>query len=323
MTFSGKLRCMVCALIAASMMAVTPASAGDAWSEVESIDVDAINKDVKAGAPTVDIGIYYASNFDEKYIEAVPLSGIMQEFMRAKEIYSGVGVQLNLLWVKSGELAPKYFSIQTGNFQNYMPGNGYKNMYEEIARHPNLLSEQATEAFETIIEPDEYNSRTVYLVALQGVYMPYYEGDEKGRNWKRFLVRTGGLSFPSYMHGSTIPKRIRGVITLSRHDSEEKTIIAHELGHKLMNVSHEYKEMGPQHESWKEGGLMLYGKGVDIPSGAEGRWHKERLHMSPYIYRIDEAGNRVWNEDYREQGFYYDSLYGDKVVQFEGVRKKR
>jgi len=306
-----------------SIVFSSSALARESWPEVKSIDVKSINKDIKVGDPTVDVGIYYASNFDEKFQKAVPLSGIMEEFMTAKKLYAKNGVYLKLLWVKSGKLDSKNFSIQTASLQDSKPNDNYVNMYRESERQPNILSKHARETFESIIEPDKYNSRTIYLIALQGVYMSYNDGDEKGRNWNSTLVRTGGLSFPSYMHGDTIPKRIRGVITLSRYDDVNKKIISHELGHKLMNVSHEYMEISPQHEVRKPGGLMLYGTGMDIPSGEEGRWHRERLHLSPYIYRINKSGKRIWNEDYKEQGFYYDSLYGDKVMQFDGVRKKR
>ena len=74
----------------------------------------------------------------------------------------------------------------------------------------------------------------------------YFETDDNGRNWTSHLVRTGGMSFPSYIYGDEIPARLRGVITLTKHDREYNRIIAHELGHKLMNVSHEYMEQSPQ-----------------------------------------------------------------------------
>ncbi len=64
---------------------------------------------------------------------------------------------------------------------------------------------------------------------------------------------------------------------------------------------------------------MLYGNGEDIPSGAEGRWHLERLLMSPFIYRSTKQGDKVWNDDYLEGGHYYDPLYGNKVVRFAGT----
>jgi hypothetical protein len=88
-----------------------------------------------------------------------------------------------------------------------------------------------------------------------------------------------------------------------------------------MNVSHEYKATDPAHEVHAEGGLMLYGEGEDIPSGAEGRWHLERLLMSPFVYRVRDDGSKQWNPDYKEGGHYYDALYGNKVVRFRGQTK--
>jgi hypothetical protein len=66
---------------------------------------------------------------------------------------------------------------------------------------------------------------------------------------------------------------------------------------------------------------MLYGEGEDIPSGAEGRWHLERLLMSPFVYRVRDDGSKQWNPDYKEGGHYYDALYGNKVVRFRGQVK--
>ena len=62
--------------------------------------------------------------------------------------------------------------------------------------------------------------------------------------------------------------------------------------------------------------LMIYGSGTEIPAGKDGRWHRERLHLSPFIYRLQADGARQWNADYREHGHYYDPLCGDKVVRF-------
>ena len=84
-----------------------------------------------------------------------------------------------------------------------------------------------------------------------------------------------------------------------------------------MNVSHEYKTTNPGHEVFAEGGLMLYGDGEDITSGKEGRYHLERLYLSPFLYRLKD-GVKIWNEDYKEGGHYYDPIYGDKVIHFAG-----
>lgn len=319
----NNLRILTSLAISASILS-SPVDAGAQthpnWEINRTVNADEINNDVDPNNPTVDVGIYYPSNFDENFRKAVPLDGIVAEFLEAKKIFAAVGVQLNLLWVKSADLDPKHFSVIASNTDDEIPSDGYSNMYIEASRNPGTLSKFAQDAFETIIEVDDNNAQTVYIVVLQGTYSSYFDTDDNGRNWTPRLVRTKGLSFPSYIHGDKIPARLRGVITVTMLDGEHNRMIAHELGHKLMNVSHEYMEQSPQHEIVGEGGLMLYGQGTDIPSGENGRWHKERLHLSPYIYRISSSGERVMNADYKEQGFYYDSLYGDKVVHFEGVR---
>ncbi|MCB0494485.1 MAG: ImmA/IrrE family metallo-endopeptidase, partial [Cyclobacteriaceae bacterium] len=153
----------------------------------------------------------------------------------------------------------------------------------------------------------------------QDVFYPFLEVSE-GRNWTMKTVRTGGLSFPTYSYVNSIPAPFRGVITITNLQRPDRlrSTVAHEIGHKVMNVSHEYKSTDPGHEIYAEGGLMLYGDGEDIPSGEEGRWHLERLHLSPFIYKLNEQGVKIWNEEYKEGGHYYDPLYGDKVIRFKG-----
>ncbi|HBJ42097.1 MULTISPECIES: hypothetical protein [unclassified Hyphomonas] len=287
------------------------------WSLVDSVDLEAINSDLEIGKPTVDIGLYYPSNLHPDAVEKLPLSGLVEEFLNAKKVFEPTGVQFKLLWIKTGQVDPQHLAITASNWETDLPSGGYGNMYVQSAIHPTEMSDGAVAAFETIIEPAPENSRTVYLVAMQNVYMPYYEDLDGGRNWAPKVVNTSGLSFPSYTYADTIPDRIRGVITLTKHDATNKLTIAHELGHKLMNVSHEYRDVSPQHEIRSDDGLMLYGSGTQIPSGQEGRWHQERLLLSPYIYRADAAGERVWNADFQAGGVYYDPIYGDYAVQFD------
>ncbi|MAA81248.1 hypothetical protein [Hyphomonas sp. UBA3195] len=287
------------------------------WSLVDSVDVEAINADLEIGKPTVDIGLYYPSNLHRDAVEKLPLSGLVEEFLNAKKVFEPTGVQFKLLWIKTGQVDPQHLAITASNWETDLPSGGYGNMYVQSAIHPTEMSDGAVAAFETIIEPAPENSRTIYLVAMQNVYMPYYEDLDGGRNWAPKVVNTSGLSFPSYTYADTIPDRIRGVITLTKHDATNKLTIAHELGHKLMNVSHEYRDVSPQHEIRSDDGLMLYGSGMQIPSGQEGRWHQERLLLSPYIYRADAAGERVWNADFQAGGVYYDPIYGDYAVQFD------
>ena len=285
------------------------------WSRIDSIDINEINSDLVKGKPTVDIGIYFPSNLDSTFTK-VTFNKMIESFFFAKEIFKPTGVQLNLIFTKTGNINSSYLSIQANEVPG-IPDTEYVNLYDNSRRHPSIPTNHAINAFRSIIEEDINNSRTIYLVALQDVFYPYLTLAE-GRNWMMKTVRTGGLSFPSYSYIDQIPKDLRGIITitnLSREDRYRKTI-AHELGHKLINVSHEYNDINPGFEVFAEGGLMLYGSGEDIPTGKEGRWHLERLLLSPYLYKVDERGNKIWNNDYKEAGHYYDPIYDNYVIHF-------
>ncbi len=285
------------------------------WEIDNSIDSKVINSDLVAGKMTIDVGIYFPSNLDKAF-KKVTLDKMIESFKAAKEIYKPTDVQLNLLWVKTGKVNPSFFSIQANETPG-IPRTEYVNMYQHMQRHPAVLTKHAKAAFEHIVEPDKDNHRTIYLIVLQEVFYPFLDVSE-GRNWMIKSVRTGGMSFPTYSYLENLPNRFRGVMTitnLSRPDRFRRTI-AHEIGHKAMNVSHEYMEQDPENEVFAEGGLMLYGQGEDIPSGEKGRWHLERLHLSPFIYRMSADGIKQWNLDYKEGGHYYDPIYGKKIIHF-------
>ncbi|MDZ7714983.1 MAG: hypothetical protein U5J95_02105 [Balneolaceae bacterium] len=288
------------------------------WTEIDTIDVGEFNSDIETDKLTLDVGVYFPSNFDEEF-DKVTLKNLMNSLRAAKEIYKPTDVQINLLWVKTGKINPKYFSIQANKVPG-IPQTEYVNMYEHSRRHPSELTPLAKEAFNSIVEDQENSHRRIFLVVLQDVFFPFLEVSE-GRNWTMKSVRTGGLSFPTYSYVNQIPSRYRGIITISNLSREDRLrgTVAHEIGHKVMNVSHEYKETNPGHEVYADGGLMLYGDGEDIPSGEEGRWHVERLYLSPFLYKLNEDSSKTWNDDYQEGGHYYDPIYGDYVVQFDGV----
>ena len=280
------------------------------WTDVHSIDVQSINSGIDPAAPTVDIAIYYPDNLDAAHAGKVTVDLLIEGFFEARKIFGEAGVQLRLARVKSGYLDPGLFAVQSTSAEGDSPGDRFVNMYYAAERRASKLSPEAEQAFEAVVGQAPNGDRTVHLVTLQDVYMTFYEQLDF-RTWQQKTITTGGLSFPGYMYGSTMPRHLRGVITitdLTKDDNSWKTI-AHELGHKLMNVSHEYRDTSPQHEVRADGGLMLYGNGTEIPSGQEGRFHRERLHRSPYVYRIDHSGDRSYNPDYATDGFYYDGIY--------------
>jgi hypothetical protein len=280
------------------------------WGHVDSVDLAEINADVVAGEPTVDVAVYYPSNLDLPHHEKVNIGLLERGFRKAKEVFSAAGVQLKLVAFQTGWLDPRLFAVDSTVSAEELPSLRFVNMYKAAERRPSRVSADCLEAFDTIIGDAPGNDRIVHLVVLQDVFMKFYEQLDF-RTWQPKTISTGGLSFPGYMYGATMPRHLRGAITITdlvKSEDSWKTV-AHELGHKLINVSHEYRDISPQHEVNADGGLMLYGKGTDILSGPAGRYHYERLHVSPYIYREDEDGSKVWNPDYVEAGFYYDPIY--------------
>ena len=287
------------------------------WTEAESVNVGAINSDLEDGVPTADVAIHYPLNLDPAHSAKLTPDLLVSGFEHAKPIFGEAGVQLRLVTVRTGYLDPVLLEVASTDDVNQVPGPRFVNMYRAAERRPSRLSADAEAAFEAVIGGMPSADRIVHLVALQDVYMSFFEQLDF-RTWQMKTISTGGLSFPGYMYGKTMPRHLRGVISITDLTKDENSwkTVAHELGHKLMNVSHEYREVAPQHEVRADGGLMLYGKGTEIPAGEEGRFHRERLHRSPFVYRLQD-GEKVWNPDYDRDGFYYDPIYAGISVDID------
>lgn len=301
-------------LAAWSLVAAAAWADGPTWTEIRQEDVARINAGLRPGEPTVDVAVYVPSNLDPAFTKDFSLDRFLLEFGTARDIFAEAGVQLRLAGVRTGPVHPEYLEIQSNDMAGETPPGRRVNMYVDSVRQKSSLAPEARAAFDSIVEKHEDASRTVHVIILQDVFMSFFEKLDE-RTWEMRTITTGGLSFPTYSYRD-LPPHLRGVITVTRNDAFGR-LLAHELGHKLMNVSHEYRATNPQHEIRAEGGLMLYGRGTEIPSGVEGRWHRERLHLSPFVYRMDASGKRVWNRDYAEGGHYYDPIYGEYVVRFD------
>ncbi|MEC9092086.1 MAG: hypothetical protein VX438_05215 [Planctomycetota bacterium] len=284
------------------------------YHEVKQIDIDRLNRDLKNGMPTVDLSIYLGetTGFPHGYI-AVP-GELVGSIQKAKNIFIQAGVQLKVCGVKRVVMSADWLELTANTIEGVAVDPKY-NAYLGYRRAKWALTKKATRVFDGMVEQEENNDRTVYLLFLKEVKMAYFDRSGNGKPKIRSIA-TGGLSFPSYLFEDRIPRRLRGVITLCRDRGDVGRTIAHELGHKLINVSHEYRHIDPRFEVRGEGGLMIYGSGTEIPAGKAGRWQKERLHLSPYIYRRAKDGSRRWNRDYQETGHYFDPVYGDHVTPF-------
>lgn len=284
-----------------------------AYRELSAIRLPEVNQDLKAGRPTVDVAIYLGESAGEPHGYVARSDELRKSFEGAKRIFAKAGVQLKLTSVKRVIVPPAWLSLQANEVRGKPAPKGV-NAYVGYRSAGWALSANASQAFDRIIERQAHNHRTIYLLYLKQVRMAFHDHSKEGGG-KIKSISTGGLSLPAYLLETRIPRRIRGAITICRNSGITGRLLAHELGHKLINVSHEYREIGPQFEVRGEGGLMIYGKGTEIAAGKEGRWHRERLHLSPFIYHLQADGARKWNADYKETGHYYDPLYGDKVIR--------
>lgn len=290
------------------------------WVETEADRVADVNADLRPDTPTVDVVIHYPNNLDARHREKVDMDLLVDGFRRAKEVFAAADVQLKLAAIRTGPIDPVYYMIRGSKPGADLPMLGqYSNMYIEVARHPKELTDEALHVFRSLIGHEENSDRTVHIVVLQGVFMDFFDPVVAGRVYQKQTIETSGLSFPGYMHGDEIPRNLRGVITITnlRRTKDSWKTIAHELGHKLLNVSHEHRDAGPAHEVQSDEGLMFYGEGTEIERGPEGRYHYERLHRSPFIYREGEDGTRQYNPDYEGAGFYYDQIYDGVSVEFD------
>lgn len=284
------------------------------WRRVDSVDLESRNAALEQGVPTADVAIHLPSGRDPYHTGKVTLELLLDGFEAARAILGVAGVQLRLADVRTGEVDPALLTVMASEPSD-VPEERFVGIYRAAERRPTQPSAGALKAFRAIVPDEPGSDRRLHLVVLQDVFMSFHEATDE-RTWVQRTISTGGLSFPGYSYGATLPQYLRGVITitdLTRNDRSWKTI-AHELGHKLINVSHEHRDTAPAHEIHSEEGLMLYGAGTEIASGHAGRFHRERLHVSPYLY-VEQDGRRDYNPDYVGDGFYHDPIYDGLCIE--------
>ena len=294
-------------------------SAGDrsGWGIPVPIDLESLNADLEDGQATVDIGIFHPSNLEPAHRQRVELETVIDGVLEARRIFALVGLQLAVVSVRTGLVDPELLVFHAEAPGSELPRGRYANLYKESQKRPSRLSSTALAALESVIGNGPDHDRRIHLVVLEDVFISFHDRIDE-RTWQLKTIATNALSFPAYTHRDTIPRHLRGVITLTNLGRPQSwKTVAHELGHKLINASHEYRDSDPQHETYGDEGLLQYGSGTDIPSGRDGRFHWERLHRSPFIYRRDASGSKTWNPDYLDGGGYYDPIYEGLTVDFD------
>ncbi len=276
-------------------------------SVLEEYDVARLTKTRREDWPTVDVYVHMAqpaANFSWN-----PWPELAHSLVEVQEIFAAVGVQVHVRQAQR-ILVPPAWTDHDADLVDAPTGppNPRVDFYRALELTNARLSRTNEERLRAIVglAPDD---QAIHLVKVGGgrVFMRYY-GWEQGSAVEH-VVRVGAFSFPSYLFADRLPSSVRGAIAV---DLSDGATIAHELGHKLINVSHEGVGVCPQFEVQGDG-LMLYGGGTRIPDGLAGRWQKERLLLSPYLYRL-RGGERVFNPGYRDRGGYADPVYGAFIV---------
>lgn len=281
---------------------------------LETLDVSAFNAAVVDGEPTIDVAFYVT--------ETGPITwpSLTRSIERAQRIFAVAGVQLRISSALRIEIPPDWQQLDPDESEvPTTPSFLETDLYAHIDELQTRLTKRNEAIFKAIISyyPEQGSgvtaANTIHVLTIDEAPMAYYEWT--GTEWTRSVTPTGGLSFPPYFYADRIPMEVRGIITLSSSLTgplaDTKTL-AHEIGHKVIDVSHEGVGVCPTFEADGED-LMLYGSGERIPSGAEGRWHLERLRLSPFIYRLED-GTASFDNVYQEGGVYGDGLYGGYVV---------
>ena len=236
---------------------------------------------------------------------------IAKSIKYAQQIFAEHGVYLNITRVSLRDMPLKWHKIQANELK---PEKTDKKLdfYDQIIAEENSVSQRSEKIFRNLIGRHRANAKTIYIITINEVMYSFWDKDKNSKDTINSIT-TGGLSFPSYVFKDKIPKDLRGVITLSSIREGNDRIIAHELGHKLINVSHEGLEHCPKFSGDTIPGLMGYSKDIAIYKGKVGRWHYERLMLSPYIYRLVD-GQKKYKPDFKQGGVYRDPIYLDYVV---------
>ena len=281
---------------------------------LESFDVSAFNAALVDGEPTIDVAFYVTES------GPIEWGSLRASIERAQRIFAVPGVQLRISSALRIDVPPDWQQLDPDDSAlPTTPSYLETDLYAHIDELQTRLAPRNEAIFEAIISyyPEQANgapaANTIHVLTIEEAPMAYY--DWNGVQWTRVVTPTGGLSYPPYFYADRIPIGVRGIITMSSNLTgpfADSKILAHEIGHKVIDVSHEGVGVCPSVEANGED-LMLYGSGERIPSGLEGRWHAERLALSPFLYRL-VGGTAVFASVYQDGGVYDDRLYGDRIV---------
>ncbi|MBL4846856.1 MAG: hypothetical protein JKY65_15160 [Planctomycetes bacterium] len=277
-------------------------------------DVSGLNQGLVANRLTCDLQFHLTKDGN------VTWETVVERLPKLREIFEPAGIQFRVASARLIEIPDAW---HTHTPKRGDPPSNERTWFYPTPADMKPLAPATERVFKAVIGDKGPGAElSVHFISLRSVQTGWWERDSDGK-WRYETAATGACSFPPYLFGKNMPARVRGVITLSSKRLSSRTF-AHELGHKLINVSHEGVGKAPKGEQWGGDDLMIYGNGTRIPSGAKGRFQVERLKRSPFLYRT-VAGKRQFNPPYREGGHYWDPVYrisADRALWAE-TRPKR
>jgi hypothetical protein len=284
------------------------ACAQDEVVHKQDYDVSGLNKGLVPDRLTCDLHFHMTKEGNitwEKVVELLP---------KLREIFEPTGVQFRVASARLIEIPDAW---HTHKPKAGDPPSPDRTAFYALPGQMKPLAPATERVFREVIGKEGSGAElSVHFISLRSVQIGWWELDAEGK-WGFEKAATSACSFPGYSYGRSMPARIRGAITISSKWISSRTL-GHELGHKLINVSHEGVGRGPKGEQRGPNDLMIYGSGTRIPSGPSGRFQLQRLQRSPYLYRFVD-GKRRFNPPYREGGHYWDPIYRSSKDESKGL----
>ena len=289
--------------IASTITLIFSLSSGNALANFEitkNYPVSEVREAKVEGRPYVDVIIVNYRGSDKKWRD------IKKLFVGSRTHYKKAGIHLNLVKAVEIKMKHKYRKHTANNIDGVDPKMGMQ-PYAAMKIRKVSLHERARRVFDKLTFLSSRPENTLFALISEGIfYKAFYS-----RDGQRVALSKGvqGFSFPAYSFEDRIPHHLRGFVSILPNSGART--LSHEFGHKLINVSHEGLDSCPKFSGSGIPGLMGYGRSSEIFEGRKGRFHKERLHLSPFVYKIVD-GVRVQNPDYEEHGHYRDPIYKGK-----------
>jgi hypothetical protein len=267
-------------------------------------DISGMNDTMNDALFTVDIVLFHSDHLSMSW------AALKNEFMKADDAFRAEGVQLNLKKAVNVSFPDEWNNLTAYSLTSLPDSGQTLGFYDKYSVMKPIMNDTVKTAFTDFIYDEPNKTRTIFILPMSGVKIIFAEQNTNGSWQMGGPVATGALSFPGYILLDGISKNLRGCITMQ---SATGRTLAHELGHKLINVSHEGQNVSPAFSGNTIPGLLGYGTSVEIFGGQSGRWHKERLLLSPYLYK-KVNGSKKYNPDYAGVGAYDDAIYGGFVM---------